>query len=108
MKKVAKKEVKTTKPKAKGADLTPKKEKAAKEIKITKPTLHQVKVICTCGNEFTTLSTSKDDLKVEICSACHPLYTGTQKLVDATGQVEKYKERLAKMAALKKERSKKK
>lgn len=76
--------------------------------KLKKAELHQVNVICNCGNKFKTLSTSKEDLKVEICSACHPLYTGTQKLIDTTGQVEKYKERLAKVAALKKQRSKKK
>lgn len=77
-------------------------------LKITKPVLHQVKVKCTCGNEFETLSTAKEELKVEICSKCHPLYTGTQKLVDTAGQVEKYKERLAKMEALKKTKSSKK
>jgi len=82
----------------------PKKEK---ETKTQKPTLNLIKVICNCGNKFETLSTAKTDIKIEICSACHPLYTGTQKLIDTTGQVEKYKERLAKMAALKKQRSKK-
>lgn len=90
------------------ARLASKLKKDTNQVKKTKKIdMHSVLVICNCGNKFKTLSTSKDNLKVEICSACHPLYTGTQKLVDTTGQVEKYKERLAKMAALKKQRSKK-
>jgi len=47
------------------------------------------KVICACGNTFVTRS-SVGDLRVEICSACHPFYTGKQKLVDTAGRVEKY------------------
>ena len=47
-----------------------------------------------CGNEFYTRST-KPDLHVEICSACHPLYTGKQKLVDTGGRVERFKRRAA-------------
>ena len=45
-------------------------------------------VRCTCGNEFTTRST-KSDIHVEICSVCHPFYTGKQKLVDTGGRVER-------------------
>lgn len=52
------------------------------------------KVICACGNNFTTGSTMKE-LHVEICSACHPFYTGKQKLVDTAGRVEKFQKRLA-------------
>lgn len=52
------------------------------------------KVICACGNVFTTGSTKKE-LHVEICSNCHPFYTGKQKLVDTAGRVEKFKKRLA-------------
>lgn len=52
------------------------------------------KVICACGNTFTTGST-KQELHVEICSNCHPFYTGKQKLVDTAGRVEKFKKRLA-------------
>ncbi len=62
---------------------------------------HQVKVRCACGNEFVTGST-KDSLYVEICSACHPFYTGKQKLVDTARRVEKFekrKEKIAKAAA---------
>ncbi len=47
-------------------------------------------VTCACGNTFETKSTSKK-LDVEICSACHPFFTGTQKLVDTTGRVERFK-----------------
>ena len=55
-------------------------------------------VTCSCGNEFTTRST-KAELHVEICSACHPFYTGKQKLVDAGGRVERFQRRLEKAAA---------
>jgi large subunit ribosomal protein L31 len=54
------------------------------------PDYHEVKVICACGNEFTTRSTSKDDIKVEVCSACHPFYTGKQRTSAARGRVEKF------------------
>jgi large subunit ribosomal protein L31 len=47
-------------------------------------------VICACGNTFTTGSTKKE-LKVELCSACHPFYSGKQKLVDTARRVEKFK-----------------
>ena len=46
-------------------------------------------VRCTCGNEFTTRST-KPELRVDICSACHPFYTGTQKLIDTGGRVQRF------------------
>ncbi len=52
-------------------------------------------VHCSCGNEFVTRAT-KPDLHVEICSACHPFYTGTQKLVDTGGRVERFRRRQAK------------
>src|SRR4051794_22867513 len=52
-------------------------------------------VRCACGNEFYTRST-KPELHVEICSACHPFYTGKQKLVDTGGRVERFKRRAAK------------
>jgi large subunit ribosomal protein L31 len=51
-------------------------------------------VRCTCGNEFTTRSTNPD-IKVEICSNCHPFYTGRQKLVDSGGRVERFQRKLA-------------
>lgn len=49
-------------------------------------------VRCACGNTFETGST-KDELRVEICSACHPFYTGKQKLVDSGGRVERFNSR---------------
>ncbi len=52
-------------------------------------------VTCSCGNAFKTRSTKKE-LKVEICSSCHPFYTGKQKLVDSGGRVERFKKRLVK------------
>jgi large subunit ribosomal protein L31 len=55
-------------------------------------------VTCSCGNEFTTRAT-KPELHVEICSACHPFYTGKQKLVDTGGRVERFRRRQARQAA---------
>jgi large subunit ribosomal protein L31 len=55
-------------------------------------------VHCTCGNDFITRST-KPEINVEICSQCHPFYTGRQKLVDTGGRVERFKRRAAKRAA---------
>jgi large subunit ribosomal protein L31 len=52
-------------------------------------------VHCSCGNTFTTRST-KPDLRVELCSQCHPFYTGKQKLVDSGGRVERFKRRYEK------------
>lgn len=58
-----------------------------------------VQVACVCGNTFTTGST-KPQIKVEICAACHPFYTGTQKFVDTVGNVQKFQNR-QKAAAIK-------
>jgi large subunit ribosomal protein L31 len=55
-------------------------------------------VTCSCGNEFTTRAT-KPELHVEICSACHPFYTGKQKLVDTGGRVERFRRRQARQSA---------
>ncbi|MCK5520702.1 MAG: 50S ribosomal protein L31 [Candidatus Marinimicrobia bacterium] len=52
-------------------------------------------VTCVCGNTFQTRSTS-GDIKVEICSACHPFYTGKQKLVDTAGRIEKFRRKYGK------------
>ena len=52
-------------------------------------------VRCTCGNEFTTRST-QPEIHVEICSNCHPFYTGKQRIVDTGGRVERFKRRAAK------------
>ena len=57
----------------------------------------QATVICVCGNVFTVGSTM-EKIEVEICSACHPFYTGKQKLVDSARRIEKFKDREAKKA----------
>ena len=51
-------------------------------------------VICVCGNSFTTGSTLKE-IKIDICSSCHPFYTGKQKLVDTEGRVERFRKKYA-------------
>jgi large subunit ribosomal protein L31 len=56
------------------------------------PEYHEVTVVCACGNTFKTRSTKKD-LRVEICSNCHPFFTGKQKLVDSAGRVERFQKR---------------
>ncbi|MEM7379126.1 MAG: 50S ribosomal protein L31, partial [Pseudomonadota bacterium] len=48
---------------------------------------------CSCGNTFQTRSTLGKDLNVEVCSNCHPFYTGKQKIVDSAGQVDKFRRR---------------
>lgn len=53
------------------------------------PPYHEVKVTCACGNTFVTRSTKKE-LKVEICSKCHPFFSGKQKYVDTAGRIEKF------------------
>ncbi len=56
------------------------------------PEYVETKVRCGCGNEFTTRSTKKE-IHVEICSACHPFYTGKQKFVDTAGRIEKFQKK---------------
>jgi large subunit ribosomal protein L31 len=56
------------------------------------PEYHDVSVTCACGNTWRTRSTTKD-LRVEICSACHPFFTGKMRLVDAAGRVERFQRR---------------
>ncbi len=57
------------------------------------PKTNLINVTCACGNSFATLSTSTE-LKVEVCSGCHPFFTGTQRFVDTTGRVERFKAKL--------------
>lgn len=59
------------------------------------PTYNQIQVSCSCGVNFTTRSTRSDDLHIEICSECHPFYTGKQKLVDTAGRVDRFKQKYA-------------
>ena len=70
-----------------------------------KPEIHPVYhadavVRCLCGNEFTTGSTVTE-LKTEVCSVCHPFFTGQQRIIDTGGQVERFRRRAEKAAALK-------
>ena len=63
-----------------------------------KPEIHpaysEVKVKCSCGNTFETRSTlEKSDLTLDVCSACHPFYTGKQKIVDSGGRVDKFRQK---------------
>jgi large subunit ribosomal protein L31 len=57
------------------------------------PEYKEIKVICSCGNTFTTRSTLGKELHVEVCAACHPFYTGKQKIVDTAGRVEKFRQK---------------
>jgi large subunit ribosomal protein L31 len=61
------------------------------------PELHVVTAVCACGNTFETRSTVKE-LRLEICSACHPFFTGKQKLIDSAGRVERFNRRYGKSA----------
>jgi len=62
------------------------------------PEYQEARVHCTCGNEFITRST-ESQINVEICSNCHPFYTGRQKLVDTGGRVERFKRRAARRSS---------
>lgn len=57
------------------------------------PDYKEIKVICSCGNSFETRSTLGKELHVEVCSACHPFYTGQQKIMDTAGRVDKFRKR---------------
>jgi large subunit ribosomal protein L31 len=56
------------------------------------PEVHEVNVQCVCGNSFVTISTVKK-IDVDICSKCHPLFTGQHKFVDTAGRIEKFQQR---------------
>jgi large subunit ribosomal protein L31 len=57
------------------------------------PEYQTIKVVCACGNTFETRSTYGRELHVEICSACHPFFTGQQKIVDTAGRVGKFRKK---------------
>ena len=64
------------------------------------PKYEEVKVTCSCGHTFTTHSTlDKKDLHLEICSECHPFFTGHQKLVDTSGRIDKFNKKYTRKAA---------
>ena len=60
------------------------------------PTYEAIKVTCSCGTSFETRSTVGKDLTIEVCSQCHPFYTGKQKMLDAGGRVDKFRQRYGK------------
>ncbi len=59
----------------------------------THPNYEEINVVCSCGNKFKTRSTAGRDLQIEVCSQCHPFYTGKQKIVDTAGRVEKFRQK---------------
>jgi large subunit ribosomal protein L31 len=59
------------------------------------PKYGDIQVTCSCGNTFTTRSTVVKPLHVEVCSACHPFYTGKQKVMDTAGRIDKFRQRYA-------------
>ncbi len=65
------------------------------ETRIMKTDIHpkykEITVNCSCGNSFNTRSTLQEDLHLEVCSACHPFYTGQQKMMDTAGRVDKFR-----------------
>ena len=60
------------------------------------PEYKEIKASCSCGNVIIVKSTLKEDISLEVCSACHPFYTGKQKLVDTSGRVERFEKRFGK------------
>jgi len=57
------------------------------------PEYNEIKVTCSCGNKFNTRSTNSKDMNIEVCSQCHPFYTGKQKILDTAGRVEKFRQK---------------
>ena len=68
------------------------------------PAYEEVKVICACGSNFQTRSTNKGDVHIEICSSCHPFFTGRQKLIDTEGRVDRFQKKFAKAKELQAQR----
>jgi large subunit ribosomal protein L31 len=61
------------------------------------PDYAEIEVTCSCGSVFKTNSTMKKALHIEVCSSCHPFYTGKQKIVDTAGRVEKFNQKFGKL-----------
>jgi large subunit ribosomal protein L31 len=81
--------------------------KSRKEVPVTMkagihPAYNELNVICACGHTFKTRSTHKGDIRVEICSSCHPFFTGRQKLIDTAGRVDKFERKYKEHRAAKK------
>jgi len=60
------------------------------------PEYNTIKVTCSCGNSFETRSTAGRDLHLDVCSKCHPFYTGKQKMVDTAGRVDRFQQKYGK------------
>ena len=58
------------------------------------PDYHKVRVVCACGETFETMSThAGEEIRVDICSKCHPFYTGKRKIVDSSGRVDRFRKK---------------
>jgi large subunit ribosomal protein L31 len=66
------------------------------------PAYAAVNVACACGHKFATRSTHKGDIRVEICSSCHPFFTGKQKLIDTAGRIDRFERKFANSRGAKK------
>jgi large subunit ribosomal protein L31 len=62
------------------------------------PAYTAIKILCSCGSEIETRSTLGENLQIEVCSSCHPFYTGKQKIVDTGGRVDKFRRRYGRAA----------
>ena len=60
------------------------------------PAYNDITVTCSCGDTFTTRSTHEGDIHIDVCSQCHPFYTGKQKIVDTAGRVDKFNRKYGK------------
>lgn len=60
------------------------------------PEYSEITVTCSCGNKFQTRSTAGKDIHVDICSKCHPFFTGQQKMIDTAGRVERFRQKYSK------------
>jgi len=60
------------------------------------PQYDEINVTCSCGNSFKTKSTAGKDLSLDVCSQCHPFFTGKQKIVDTAGRVDKFRQKYGK------------
>ncbi|MBI3207882.1 MAG: 50S ribosomal protein L31 [Candidatus Solibacter usitatus] len=69
------------------------------------PAYNECNVICACGSKFATRSAHKGDIRVEICSSCHPFFTGRQKLIDTEGRVDRFQKKYEKARKLQEAKS---
>ncbi len=65
------------------------------------PKYEAISVTCSCGNSFETRSTLAEDLHVDVCSSCHPFYTGKQKMLDTGGRVDRFRKRFGSRGSVK-------